>query len=97
MKLYKDNNNNIFAYEEDGSQDHLIGDKVQITEEEASSIYNQKTQDELDKLTYAEKRAMAYKPLTEQLDMQYWDTVNGTDTWKQHIDAVKAAYPKPTE
>jgi len=43
MKLYKDNNNNIFAYEEDGSQDHLIGDKVQITEKEASSIHNQKT------------------------------------------------------
>jgi hypothetical protein len=97
MKLYKDNNNNIFAYEEDGSQDHLIGDKVQITEEEASSIHNQKTQDELDKLTYSEKRSMAYKPLAEQLDMQYWDRVNGTDTWKQHIDAVKTAHPKPTE
>jgi len=47
--------------------------------------------------TYAEKRAMAYKPLAEQLDMQYWDRVNGTDTWKQHIDAVKTAHPKPTE
>jgi len=97
MKLYKDNDNNIFAYEEDGSQDHLIGDKVKITEEEASSIHNQKTQDELDQLTYSEKRSMAYKPLAEQLDMQYWDRVNGTDTWKQHIDAVKTAHPKPTE
>jgi len=29
--------------------------------------------------------------------MQYWDRVNGTDTWKQHIDAVKTAHPKPTE
>ena len=52
---------------------------------------------EVPKPTYAEKRAMAYKPLAEQLDMQYWDRVNGTDTWKQHIDAVKTAHPKPTE
>jgi hypothetical protein len=52
---------------------------------------------EVPKPTYVEKRAMAYKPLAEQLDMQYWDSVNGTDTWKQHIDAVKTAHPKPTE
>ena len=46
---------------------------------------------------YKYDRQAAYKPLEEQLDMQYWDRVNGTDTWKQHIDAVKAAHPKPTE
>lgn len=34
MKLYKDTNNEIFAYEEDGSQDHLIGDKVALTQAE---------------------------------------------------------------
>ena len=28
MKLYKDNDNIIWAYELDGSQDHLIGDKT---------------------------------------------------------------------
>jgi len=52
---------------------------------------------EIAKNAYKEQRAMAYKPLAEQLDMQYWDRVNGTDTWKQHIDAVKTAHPKPTE
>ena len=52
---------------------------------------------EVAKNAYKEQRAMAYKPLAEQLDMQYWDRVNGTDTWKQHIDAVKTAHPKPTE
>ena len=46
---------------------------------------------------YKYDRQQAYKPLAEQLDMQYWDRVNGTDTWKQHIDAVKTAHPKPTE
>ena len=38
MKLYKDTENNIFAYELDGSQDHLIGDKTPITQEEADAI-----------------------------------------------------------
>jgi len=46
---------------------------------------------------YKYDRQQAYKSLAEQLDMQYWDRVNGTDTWKQHIDAVKTAHPKPTE
>ena len=36
-----------------------------------------------------------YLPLAQQLDMQYWDSVNGTTTWKDHVAAVKAKYPKP--
>ena len=35
-----------------------------------------------------------YLPLSQQLDMQYWDSVNGTTTWKDHVTAVKAKYPK---
>lgn len=46
---------------------------------------------------YKYDRQQAYASLEEQLDMQYWDRVNGTSTWKEHIDAVKAAHPKPTE
>ena len=37
-----------------------------------------------------------YLPVEQQLDMQYWDSVNGTTTWKDHIAAVKAKYPKPS-
>ena len=46
-------------------------------------------------IAYVGGRIEDYKPLAEQLDMLYWDKVNGTDTWKFHIDAVKAANPKP--
>jgi hypothetical protein len=46
---------------------------------------------------YKHDRQHAYASIAEQLDMQYWDRVNGTSTWKEHIDAVKAAHPKPTE
>jgi hypothetical protein len=38
MKLFKDTENNVFAYELDGSQDHLIGTKTPITQEEADAI-----------------------------------------------------------
>jgi hypothetical protein len=34
MKLYKSSTGEIFAYELDGSQDHLIGDKIALTSEE---------------------------------------------------------------
>jgi hypothetical protein len=43
---------------------------------------------------YKEARAKAYAPLAEQLDMQYHDTMNGTETWLDHIRSVKEAHPK---
>lgn len=39
-------------------------------------------------------RAKAYPSIQKQLDMLYWDKVNGTNTWEQAINAVKAQYPK---
>jgi hypothetical protein len=38
MKLFKDNENNVFAYEEDGSQDHLIGNKIPATQADVDAI-----------------------------------------------------------
>lgn len=40
MKYYKDINGSVFAYELDGSQDHLIGDKVTMTAEEVDAHIN---------------------------------------------------------
>jgi hypothetical protein len=47
--------------------------------------------------TYADKRALAYPPWQEQMDQQYWDSINGTTTWKDAIAKVKADYPKEAE
>ena len=44
---------------------------------------------------YAIDRRAAYPSIQEQLDMQYWDSVNGTTTWKDAIEAVKTEHPKP--
>ena len=42
MKTYKDLNNNLFAYEEDGSQDSIIpSDYILITDDEADAIRDQ--------------------------------------------------------
>ena len=43
---------------------------------------------------YQRNRAKAYPSIQEQLDMQYWDKINGTNNWEQAINAVKAQYPK---
>ena len=45
---------------------------------------------------YIQARQEAYGSIAEQLDMQYWDNVNGTTTWKDHIAQVKADNPKPS-
>lgn len=44
--------------------------------------------------SYIEERTRAYGPIRDQLDMQYWDGVDGTTIWADHIAAVKAAHPK---
>ena len=51
-------------------------------------------QSELDASQYQRDRAKAYPSIQEQLDLQYWDKINNTDTWEQAINAVKAQYPK---
>lgn len=43
--------------------------------------------------SYVELRAAAYPSMVDQLDMQYWDGVNGTTTWADAIQAVKDAHP----
>jgi hypothetical protein len=44
---------------------------------------------------YKTARQEAYGSIANQLDMQYWDLVNGTTTWKDHIAQVKTDNPKP--
>jgi len=52
-------------------------------------------QAEYDANEYQRERATAYPSIQEQLDMQYWDKVNGTTNWEDAIAKVKADTPKP--
>ena len=51
-------------------------------------------QAEYDNNQYQRDRATAYPTIQDQLDMQYWDNVNGTTTWEDAIAKVKADNPK---
>ena len=44
--------------------------------------------------TYSEKRIAEYPAISEQLDMIYWDKVNGTNLWQEKIAEIKDKYPK---
>jgi hypothetical protein len=44
--------------------------------------------------TYREKRVAALPSIGDQLDMQYWDRVNGTTVWQDMITKLKADIPK---
>lgn len=82
----------------------LREDTIEWLDTEQTQPTDAEIQDEITRLEadyaakqYQRDRATAYASLAEQLDMMYHDKVDGTSTWKEHIDAVKAAHPKPTE
>tara|TARA_B100000131_G_scaffold268050_1_gene266619 strand:+ start:1381 stop:1728 length:348 start_codon:yes stop_codon:yes gene_type:complete len=43
---------------------------------------------------YSIARAVEYPTWQEQQDMQYWDAINGTTTWKDKITEIKNKYAK---
>jgi hypothetical protein len=51
-------------------------------------------QAEYDAKQYQRDRAQAYPSIQEQMDMQYWDAINGTTTWLDAINSIKQKYPK---
>jgi hypothetical protein len=94
MKLYKDSDNNIWAYELDGSQDHLIGDKTAITKEQADNRLAQIEQDRFDALTYAEKRRTEYPSILDYIDGVVKGDQAQIDAYIAACLAVKSKYPK---
>ena len=39
--------------------------------------------------SYIEKRLAEYPPISDQLDMIYWDKVNGTNLWQEKITEIE--------
>jgi hypothetical protein len=79
--LYKQVNNERLEFS-DADYDQAVTD-----------LANSKWNDQ--QFGYIQARQEAYGSIAEQLDMQYWDEVNGTTTWKDHIAKVKSDNPKP--
>ena len=79
--LYKQINNERLEFS-DADYDQAVTD-----------LANSKWNDQ--QFGYIQARQEAYGSIADQLDMQYWDAVNGTTTWKDHVAKVKSDNPKP--
>ena len=64
---------------------------ISVSDIEAKMV---EVQAEYDANQYQRDRATAYPTIQDQLDMQYWDNINGTTTWEDAIAKVKADNPK---
>jgi hypothetical protein len=99
MKLYKSPDNQVYAFEADGSQDHLIlKNFVAITEEEANVIRkaqaNKIDEDYFNSLSYAQKRSSEYPPMADYLDGIVKGDQSQIDAYIAACKAVKNKYPK---
>jgi hypothetical protein len=65
-----------------------------VLDESLIATETARLQTESDATQYQRDRAAAYAPLGDQMDMQYWDALNSTTTWADHIARVKEDYPK---
>jgi hypothetical protein len=70
----------------DGNPNGITVEQIQAKQAEIQAEHDSKE--------YARNRATAYASTGDQLDMQYWDSVNDTTTWKDHVASVKDQFPK---
>jgi len=76
------------TFKEDGTEITIVQSQVDTARATIDAEYAA--------LEYSRNRAAQYPSQAEQFDMQYWDSVNGTTTWKDAIAKVKADNPKPS-
>jgi hypothetical protein len=93
MKHYVNATGEIFAYEEDGSQDHLIGDKTPLTNAEADALRAEQAAAAFNAKPYADKRKNKYPEIGDQLDALFHAGVFPAEMAAK-IQAVKDQYPK---
>ena len=69
----------------------------ELTNEEYEQLITDRAESRFDvqENGWIEDRLQAYGSINDQLDMMYWDNVNGTTIWKDHIAQVKSDNPKP--
>ena len=92
--IYKINPNAEFSYQDeniDSIEWHNGTTPISVADIEAKMV---EVQAEYDANQYQRDRATAYPSIQDQLDMQYWDNINGTTTWEDAIAKVKADNPK---
>jgi hypothetical protein len=68
MKHYKDADNRLFGYADDGSQDHLIGDKILLSDEEFAVLQEVKKQEVMDNVPVEIKMAIEMPSQQDQME-----------------------------
>ena len=76
-------------------EDGEVYSNLQLINDEATMPTEAEVNAKIAELQVIEDRKVAYGSIEDQLDMQYWDGVNGTTLWADHIAQVKADFPKP--
>jgi len=86
MGRHRININNEVVPLTEAEEDARDAEEAQVAAEYDDYVANHK---------YKDDRASSYPTIEEQLDMQYWDSVNGTTKWKTAIAKVKSDNAKP--
>ena len=58
------------------------------------TILNKQTELQAEYEAKQYQRDRQYPSIADQLDMLYWDKVNGTENWLNSIESVKNRFPK---
>ena len=85
-----DENGELIEVTSELNQSLIDAARSEINTQDAATLYQKQRTGE------AGTTDTIYASIGDQLDMQYKDAINGTTTWKDHIAAVKAKYPKPS-
>ena len=110
MKCYFNEDGTMFLYAKGNTHPEIPGkvcvevpDELNIKKQvkyNGNLITLEVTQSELNDLlqnhlsVYSNARKQEYPSIVDQLDMLYWDKVNGTNNWQITIESIKNKYPK---
>ncbi len=98
MKLYKNLNGDLFGFEIDGSQDHLIGDLIPITKNEAVKSIKQK---ELELISWEDIKSARNRLLKDSdwVDLPNSPTKNKTCwlKYRQDLRDIPQTFSTPQE
>ena len=76
-------------------EDGEVYSNLKLNDDTAIMPTEEEVNAKIAELQVIDNRKLAYGSISDQLDMQYWDGVNGTTTWADHIAQVKSDNPKP--
>ena len=76
-------------------EDGEVYSNLKLNDDTAIMPSEEEVNAKIAELQVIEDRKIAYGSVQDQLDMQYWDSVNSTTTWADHIAKVKSDNPKP--